>query len=250
MTLRMLLSHQSGIVDPEGAFDTCPPEVSGPELLDVLRGRSPLNPHPVRVEHPPGSKFSYSDAGYCVIEQALIDVTLTPFDDLMSELVLDPLDMTRSRFGAPLASGDANVAAGHDRRGSVIGGRYPRYPYLAAAGLWSTPTDLSRVLAELHQALAGGGTLGLTPEHAVAMVRGQVSTAWAGLGTFVGGSTERARLTSMGWGVGFQCMLRAYPQSGEAVVVMTNCDPGRPQDEALTGELVNALKMQQDWSLH
>ncbi len=248
VTLRMLLSHQSGIVDAEGTFDVCPPELDEPELLDVLRGRSALNPHPVRVTHVPGSQFSYSDAGYCVVEQALTDVTLTPFDDVMRQLVLDPLDMTRSRFGAPVAhSDDTDVAAGHDRGGAVIDGRHPRYPYLAAAGLWSTPTDLARVLSELHQALSGGGRLGLAREHAAGMVRGQASTPWAGLGTFVGG-TDRARITSLGWGVGFQCMLRAYPYSGDAVLVMTSCDPGRPQDEALTGHLVHEVETTRDWA--
>lgn len=249
VTLRLLLSHHGGIVDPDGAFDACDPHASEPPLLDVLHGRSRLNPHQVRVEHPPGSRFSYSDAGYCVVEQVLTDVTLTPFDDLMSELVLDPLHMTRSWFGAPLAhAGDTNVAAGHDRHGSVVDGRHPRYPYRAAAGLWSTPTDLAQVLAELHHALSGEGALGLAPEHARTMIRGHASTAWAGLGAFVSGGAERTRLTSMGWGVGFQCMLRAYPHTGDAVVVMTNCDPGRPQDEALTGHLVNGIEADRDWS--
>lgn len=243
VTLRLLLSHHSGIVDPDGAFDTCPPGAIEPELVEVLSGRSPLNPDPVQAAHPPGSRFSYSDAGYCVVEQVLTDVTQTPFDDLMGELVLDPLRMTRSWFGSPpAAAGDTNVAAGHDRHGALIDGRRPRYPYRAAAGLWSTPTDLARVLAELHRALSGGGALGLAPEHAELMARGQPSTLWAGLGTFVGGSAERPRLTSMGWGVGFQCMLRSHPRSGEAVVVMTNSDPGRPQEEALTGQLVDWIE--------
>ena len=255
VTMRMLLSHQGGIVDPEGAFDVSPPGLGEPDLVDVLQGRSPLNPHPVRVEHPPGSRFSYSDAGYCVVEQALADLTRTSFDDLMGELVLDPLQMTRSWFGAPStasppASDDTNVAAGHDQHGSVIDGRHPRYPYLAAAGLWSTPTDVVRVLAELHHALTGESALGLTPEHAGTMVRGHATTEWASLGGFVTGSAERTRLTSMGWGVGFQCMLRAYPRTGDAVVVMTNCDPGRPQEEALTGHLVDRVEADRGWSGH
>lgn len=253
VTLRMLLSHQSGIVDHDGAFDVSPPERGEPELLDVLQGRSPLNPRPARVEHPPGSRFSYSDAGYCVVEQALADVTRTPFDDLMGELVLGPLDMTRSWFGtAPAASsrasGDTNVTAGHDRHGSVIDGRRPRYPYLAAAGLWSTPADLARVPTELHHALSGASALGLAPEHAGAMVRGHASTEWASLGGFVSGGAERTRLTSMGWGVGFQCMLRAWPRTGDAVVVMTNRDPGRPQEEALTGHIVDGVEAHRGWA--
>lgn len=248
VTLRTLLSHQGGVVDPDGSFGICDPQ-QPPHLLDVLHGGTPLNPRPVRVEHPPGNRFSYSDAGYCVIEQLLTDVTHTRFPDLMAELVLDPLGMTRSRFGSPADVSDmADVAAGHDEHGKVVDGRQPVYPYLAAAGLWSTPSDLARVVLELHQALAGKGNLGLAQDIADGMVRGQASTAWAGLGTFVGGETGRVRITSLGWGVGFQCMLRAYPHRGDAVVVMTNSDPGRPQEEALTGQLVHCVEKQRRWA--
>ena len=248
VTLRMLLSHQGGVVDPEGAFDTSPPDLGDPPLLHVLRGECALNPRPVRVELAPGGQFSYSDAGFCVVEQVMVDVTRTSFDDLMNELVLDPLHMTRSRFGLPLAAqDDDNVAVGHDKHGSVVDGRRPHYPYLAAAGLWSTPSDLAAVLAALHRSMTHRGSFGLDPEHAQDLVRGQLDTPWAGLGTFVSGDGERAQLASQGWGVGFQCMLRARPRSGEAVVVMTNCDPGRPQDEALTGPLVGLVEAAQGW---
>lgn len=253
VTLRTLLSHQGGIVDPEGAFEVVRPTDTPPTLPDLLSGRTPFNPRPVRVEHAPGSRFLYSDAGYCVVEQLLTDVTRTPFADLMGELVLGPLGMTRSSFASVVGSAvdgshETDVATGHDQHGAVVDGRYPVYPAAAAAGLWSTPTDLSRALVEIHHALTGGGALGLTPDLAHDMVRGQASTPWAGLGCFVGGTDTGVRLTSLGWGVGFQCALRSYPHTGDAVVVMTNCDPGRPQDEALTGHLLRGIEEARGWS--
>lgn len=247
VTLRALLSHHAGVIDPDGSFGPCAPGKVPPTLLEVLRGSTDLNQHPVAVTQQPGDGFSYSDAGYCVVEQVLTDTTATPYADLMGELVLEPLAMTRSRFGPPVDGSAADVAAGHDRHGRVVEGRQPVYPYPAAAGLWSTPADLAAVLEELHAALGGRGRLGLTRELAAELVRGQGPSPWAGLGAFVAGPANDVRLTSLGWGVGFQCALRAYPHRGDAVLVMTNCDPGRPQEEALTGRLVQAVEWRQGW---
>ncbi|MFC6287346.1 serine hydrolase domain-containing protein [Nocardioides sp. GCM10027113] len=173
VTLRLLLSHQAGLVDPEDSFGPCAPGQSPPSLGEVLRGSTAFNPAPVRPVHAPGNRFSYSDAGYCVVEQLLTDVTGEPFPTLMADLVLRPLGMDRSQFGLP---------------------------------------DPAEDVVELHDALAGSGRLGITPHLAEGMVRGQGRTPWAGLGTFLGSggdSGEQVVVTSMGWGVGFQCMLRA-----------------------------------------
>ena len=47
-----------------------------------------------------------------------------------------------------------NAASGH-RQGRPLPGRWHAYPELAAAGLWTTPTDLGRVAAALQDSLAG-----------------------------------------------------------------------------------------------
>ncbi|WP_275065522.1 serine hydrolase domain-containing protein [Agrococcus sp. BE272] len=246
VTLRMLLSHHSGIVDADGAFDVILPGSTRPSIDDVLRGRHAPSARAVRQEHEPGVRFVYSDAGYGVVERLLTDVIGAPFTALMSELVLQPLGMTRSRFGTPEELG-ADVADGHDSAGVVIEGRRPDYPCSAAAGLWSTPTDLCQIARELHRALRDSGALGIPGALARDMVSGQFDTGWAGLGAFLGGDPAGTRITSLGWGVGFQCMLRAYPDSGDAVVVMTNSDPGRPQDEAISGQVVEIVERLRGW---
>ena len=214
-----------------------------PDLLDILQGKSPYNSKPVEIEYPPATRFTYSDAGYCVIEQLLTDVVGKPFGKLSRQLIIDPLGMTNSCFQHAFEFDDTtHVAVGHDRHGSVVDGTRPTYPYPAAAGLWSTVTDLSLLVIELQQSLQGAGKLRISPHLVQDMLTSQGCAAWAGLGVFLRGEGMQTRMSSLGWGVGFQCMLATYPYLGGGAVVMTNSDPGYPQEKALTGELISSVE--------
>ena len=62
--------------------------------------------------------------------------------------LLDPIGMTASTYEQPLPDSLADRAAsGHHANGRPIAGRHHTYPEMAAAGLWTTPTDLARWVA-------------------------------------------------------------------------------------------------------
>ena len=124
----------------------------------------------------------------------------------------------------------------------MVDGRRATYSFLAAAGLRSTPVDLSLPTIELHQLVKGTGRLRGSPSLAQEMLMSQGCAEWAGLGVFVGCEGTQTRMTSMGWGVGCQYMLAAYSYLGAGVVVMTNSDPGYHQHRALTGEIVRSVE--------
>ena len=90
VTLRRLLTHQSGIVDPEGSFDPLRAGEEMPAAVDVLAGRTRFHPGPVEVTVEAGCDFNYSDAGFCVVEQLLVDATGKRFEALVQELVFGP----------------------------------------------------------------------------------------------------------------------------------------------------------------
>jgi CubicO group peptidase (beta-lactamase class C family) len=248
VTLRHLLSHQAGIIDHDDSFGVYQAEDPVPGLLDILQGNTKYNPKPVQVECVPGSKFAYSDAGYCVIEQLLLDVTGQPFGELVKELIFEPLGMRNSCFQHAFSFVDtSHIAVGHNQYGAVVDGKRATYPYLAAAGLWSTPTDLGLLIVELYALLQGNGKLHISPSLAQDMLTPQGCAEWAGLGVFREGQGTQTRITSLGWGVGFQCMLAAYPYFGAGVVVMTNSEPGCHQEKALTGEMVRSVEREYGW---
>lgn len=73
----------------------------------------------------------------------------------MAERGLKPLAMTESTFDQPLpVSLEDRSASGH-RGGKAIKGGSNTYPELAAAGLWTTPSDLGRVAVDIQNAQRG-----------------------------------------------------------------------------------------------
>lgn len=244
VTLRLLLSHQSGIADPSDSFTELDTAFGSPSMSGLLNGEMPYCRTPVQVNTEPGTVMNYSDAGFCIIELYIEEITGQSFDKLMQELVLDPLKMKDSLYiMSDPSSLNRSISSGHQKTGEPTAPLNPIYPYSAAAGMWTTPTDLSLLATELMNALKGKSAIGITQASAKDFISPQGCSKWAGLGVFLDGLSESIEVTSFGWGVGFQCLLVLYPYKGTGAVIMTNADLGVHQLEGLIGELVKALPL-------
>ena len=60
---------------------------------------------------------------------------------------------------------------------------------------------------------------------------------------FLDDSNEDLQIYSLGWGVGFQCMLVCYPYRGKGTIIMTNADLGVHQMEGIIGEILKTLSL-------
>jgi CubicO group peptidase (beta-lactamase class C family) len=88
----------------------------------------------------------------------LKDATGQSFGALVEGLVLKPLDVTQSAFWQPPTASDAAMpAVAHDRNGREVAGHFHVYPELAAAGLWSTPSDLAQLMSRWRRLRKGTG---------------------------------------------------------------------------------------------
>jgi len=241
VTLRLLLSHQAGIVDPKGSFDKLDTTLNIPKMVDLLEGRTTYCKAPIKVNYPPGSEFQYSDAGFCIIQQLIEDITETSFKDLMNEHIFKPLKMKNSSL-EPIMPIDERkeFSCGH-KNGKKVGDNYPIYPYPAASGLWSTPSDLAILLIELMNALKGNSKIGLSESKVEEIMTPQGCKEWSGLGVFLDRSKQDIEISSLGWGTGFQCMLVAYPHLKIGAVIMTNTDLEVHQMEGIIGEIYKSL---------
>jgi len=154
VTLRGLLSHTAGV--SVHGFNGYSAGDSVPTLHQVLDGIRPANSPPIRAIAVPGSAWSYSGGGYVVLQEMMMDVTGKSFPSLMQDLVLSPLAMNHSRFDQPLPTALRNNAASpHDADGKPVAGGAHTYPEMAAAGLWTTPTDLARYIIGVQHARRG-----------------------------------------------------------------------------------------------
>ena len=230
VTLRGLLSMTAGIGVPGFlGYDIGAPL---PTLVQVLNGTPPANP-PVTVIAVPGSAYHYSGGGYEIAEALMIDAVKAPFADLMDTLMLEPAGMSHSTFAQPLPSDLVPKAAtGHLADGKEVASGFHVFPEHAAAGLWSTPSDLAELLLVIGRAWRGESRLFLAPETVREMLTRQNGGPY-GLGAAIGDADGSVVLMKRGQNVGYQAYLILLPGEGQGMVVMTNSDNGSILAEAL-----------------
>ena len=231
VTLRGLLSMTGGIGVP--GFLGYAVGTPLPTLAQILDGAPPANSPPVTMIAVPGSAYHYSGGGYEIAEALMQDATGKPFPQLMRELVLDPMDMTDSSFDQPPdAALTARATSGHFGDGKELPGRFHLFPEHAAAGLWSTPTDLAKLLVQLAHTWQGFSSIFLHRRTLQEMLTPRNGGPY-GLGAAVAGDGASLVLMKRGQNIGYQGYLVLYPATGQGMVVMTNSDNGSRLAEAL-----------------
>jgi CubicO group peptidase (beta-lactamase class C family) len=240
VTLRGLLSHSAGLtVD---GFPGYAVDAPMPTLVQILNGEKPANTEAIRVGIEPGSQWRYSGGGYIVMQLLCMDVTGKSFPELTRELVLAPAGMRQSTYENPLPKSlEASAATAHGRNGDQVKGRWHIYPEMAAAGLWTTPSDLARYVIEAQRALAGQSKI-LSREMARQMVTVQKGNYGLGLRIDNAGNPS-ARFSHGGVDEGFEALLTAYSDRGQGAVVMMNAN----RSVRLAQELLRAIAHEYNW---
>jgi CubicO group peptidase (beta-lactamase class C family) len=242
VTLRGLLTHNAGL--SVSGFPGYPTKTNPlPTVLQILDGSLPANTKPVRVIRTPGTQWSYSGGGITVMQQLLTDISEKPFPALMKEAVLNKLKMKNSTYEQPLPSALHNKAAkAHDNKGEKVVSDWHVYPEMAAAGLWTTPSDIGRFAVELQKARAGKSKKVLSPEMTRQMLTKQ-SGGW-GLGITVTGEGKASRFSHGGSNKGYRCTMIAYNETGQGAVVMTNSENG----DGLIEEVTRSIAKEYGWA--
>jgi CubicO group peptidase (beta-lactamase class C family) len=239
VTLRMLLSHTGGTT--VSGFPGYEPGDAVPTLQQVLDGSGPANTAAIRVDIPPGETVRYSGGGTTIVQQMLIDTVGKPFPELMQEMVLGPAGMARSAFDQPLSADRAqNAAKAHQGRDGSDSNSHT-YPELAAAGLWTTPSDLARFAIAIQRSVRGdvGALISRdTAQRMLTPVQGD-----AALGLFRLNRRGEAYFGHNGGNYGFRCRLLFHPDGGYGAAVMTNGSSGGE----LVDEVYNAVARVYGW---
>lgn len=236
VTLRGLLTHTAGTT--VWGFPGYGPGARVPSTVGVLEGEG--NTEPIRVFKEPGESWRYSGGGYTVLQQLLEDLSGRPFPELMQASVLEPAGMWSSTYEQPLPvalRGDA--ATGYRPHGVPVDGGYHTYPEMAAAGLWTTPTDLARFALAIQRSYAGEDETLLAQQTAHAMLTPFMN----GQGLGPGIDTDGLRFGHGGANEGFRCQLTAFIEGGRGAVVMTNADTGGQ----LASEIILTIAAAYDW---
>lgn len=240
VTLRTLLSHSAGLIPCE--FQGYPRSAPLPSLTQILNGQKPANSPAVGVYAYPGSRYTYSELGYVVLQQILIDQQGKPFPQIMKENVLQPLGMERSTFEYLLpAEVEKMTVTGHLREGEPLEGKWYLYPEMAASGLWTTPSDLALFLIDIMKTARGESQNVVSSELARAMLTPQIDIQ--GFGFLIEDSGDNLFFHMKGRNEGFECFMVGYPVRGEGAVLMTNSSNG----SYLIEEILRGISEAYEW---
>ena len=217
VTTRRILNHTAGLTI--GGFIGYKKGDTIPSIPEILDGKG--NTDPVRVYKEPGKSWRYSGGGYTIMQHMLTDIEQKQFPELMWHSVLHPLGMTSSTYENPLPEKYHSIAAtGYNYDGTQVEGKWWSYPEMAAAGLWTTPSELILWAKEIQQIVQTQKDGLLQAKTINEMLTPNEDDQ--GLGPYVldltfghGGADE-----------GFRADLLVWKETPNAVVIMVNSQKG------------------------
>ncbi|MBD0258223.1 MAG: class A beta-lactamase-related serine hydrolase [Cytophagales bacterium] len=233
VTLRMLLSH-TGATSQSGYFGFTPQQQPLPPVVDILSGKPGVGSRAVVVNSQPGKEFRYSGGGYLVAQQAMTDATGQDFAGLTDQLLFKPLGLRHTTFAQPLPEALSRKAAWAYSTAGWFKGMPYLYPQQAAAGLYTTASDLARLLIAVQNAFRGQGTF-LSQPSARALVTPQVDVSEGfykeqmGLGAFLlqrgdNHDPKGVYFEHTGVNAGFIAYALGSLEGGNGVVILMNSD--------------------------
>ncbi len=227
VTVGRLLSHTAGL--SVTGYPGFAPERALPSIEDSLAGETGrfygvYSPGRVRIRRRPGEEWRYSGGGYTVLQLMVEELSGGSFAGALDEEVLGPLNMADSSFDVAVVNQDS-LAVGHGRRGQ----ERPKYRFTAqaAAGLYSTASDLAKLLEDLGRGASGEPALlsavryeEMTTEYA------SVETGVAmGLGFHLRSMPDGTRVAfHYGANQGWQSYYGINLDSREGMVILSNSD--------------------------
>lgn len=217
VTLRRILNHTAGTTI--GGFLGYKRGETIPSVPEILDGKG--NTDSVRVYKEPGKSWRYSGGGYTIMQQMVSDIEQKQFPEIMQKNLLEPLGMKSSTFKNPLPEEYHSIAAtGYNFDGTQVEGKWWTFPEMAAAGFWTTPSELLLWVKEIQQIFQTQKDGLLQAKTVNEMLTANEDDQ--GLGPYVveytfghGGASE-----------GFRADLTAWKETPNAVVIMVNSQRG------------------------
>ncbi len=240
VTPRNLILHTSGL-----NVSNYPGYEIGKELpwiTDILNGKKNSNTDSVVILFEPNTRWSYSGAGYTVLQLLMTEKMNASFPELMQKELFEPLDICNSTFEQEkLSDIRDDIAFGYLENGEMVEKGYHLYPEMAAAGLWTTPIDYARIVCEIQKAYHGKSNLILNEETAkIALSKHYYDM---GLGFIMRNDSNEIALAFGGGNHGYICDVYSYLHLGSGAVIMTNSDNGYP----LVEEIYRSISAEYNW---
>ncbi len=140
VTIRRMLSHESGMMSEPPGTDWALPAYEGDPAVNLAR------PESLGTLIPPNDQAKYSNLSYQLLGEIVSRVSGTPYTEYLQANILSPLGLRSTSF-EPLTRGQAQRrAVGYASRGfsDRLAPAIPLASLHAEGGLWSCVSDLAR----------------------------------------------------------------------------------------------------------
>jgi len=229
ISIRNLLNHTSGLPDYEDLMarqygnmpDDKIPQIHDAGVLALLEKET-------AGKFPAGSKWAYSNSGYCVLAMVVERVSGVPFGDFLRDRILTPLQMANTIAYEKGKNEVVNRAYGHTKEsdGWHETDQSSTSATLGDGGVYTSLTDMARWDAALREQ-----TLLNEKEMQPALVAVQPTSTPAeenghsvsyGFGWFLDPYKGHTRMWHYGETVGFRTSIQRFRGDNLTVVVLCN----------------------------
>lgn len=244
VNLDLLLSHTSGLTE-KGNWDD--PINSGKKHLRELKDTNTTKGNGLKLYYKPGTKSRYSGGGYSIVQEILTERTGKSFQNLMAEVVFEPLHMTRSTFRQNLSIND-DRCDGYDEQGIVLPQKSFVTPELSSGGLWTTPEEVGLLFSEVAKAKQGKSNF-LSKESAEYLLSPKMSAAnltvhaLVAHGFFLNRTGKTEYFFHGGHTKGHKSLAIFNTEKGYGVVIMTNSENG----SKLIWRILRSISVEEKW---
>jgi CubicO group peptidase (beta-lactamase class C family) len=216
-----LINHRSGLPfvlpNPPEAAPDFKSDIPYPQRLHTIIAGASRDDiytalHQVKLTAAPGARFQYSNAAAQLAGYILERVYGSNFETLVRQHIATPLGM-HDTFITPTEQQKQRLVAGYDETGALQ--PYPPEQFHAAGALMSTPEDM---LAYAHWQMAENDPA-VRLSHQPTWRDGDYA---AGLNWQIMSSGTRRVIFQDGAIPGFASLLVIHPESGIAIVLMSN----------------------------
>lgn len=238
VTLKGLISHEAGIGNfmPHGYL----PNEDVPTVEQMLSVEHPSVDPTVSIVSMPGESRKYSNPGYTIIQKLIQDVTKQKFEVALEELVLKPSKMNSSSFNQPIPDRLRKYAAtGYSNDFTPY--PYKLYPFKAAGGIWTTPTDYAKFMMTLLSDHYLGSNI-LLSRKMTDSVFAKTPTR-LGFAKIYNEESDDVLFEHSGTNFGYTSYSVASLNNKQGVVIMTNSDNGT----VLMSYIARAIALENNW---
>ncbi|HEV2616735.1 MAG TPA: serine hydrolase domain-containing protein [Candidatus Acidoferrales bacterium] len=237
ITIRNLLNHTCGLMAYEDLMDKKYAGKSWEEIPQISdAGVLALMEQQTGTKFPPGTKWEYSNGGYCVLAMVVEKLSGMPFADFLRRRIFEPLKMENTVAHEYGKNQVANRAYGYTDDAGVWleTDQSPTSATLGDGGIYSSLDDLIKwddairnhtllSAEEMRPAVTPENSAAVLPENVddLPKTAGKKPLAY-GFGWFLDPYRGHARMWHYGSSIGFHTIIQRFPADNLTIIILSN----------------------------